>query len=201
MDSSTTFVPHSAQNDNEGAQNDKGGAHNDKGGAQNDKGGAHNDKGGAHNDKGGAHNDNEGAQIDKAETHNDKGGAWNDKSDAHNDNLINFEKRIPRYLLLKPNTFMNQRSYYVYILSSQRNGTLYIGVTNNLVRRLEQHKNKLVAGFTARYDVDKLMLYEIYGDVRDAIEREKQLKGWSRKKKIALFEKENPQWRDLSEDF
>ena len=96
---------------------------------------------------------------------------------------------------------MLQRSYYVYILASQRQGTLYIGVTSNLARRLDQHKQKLVAGFTAQYGVDKLMYYEIYGDVRDAIEREKQLKGWTRKKKIALFEKENTQWRDLSEDF
>ena len=96
---------------------------------------------------------------------------------------------------------MLQRSYYVYILASQSQGTLYIGVTNNLARRLDQHKQKLVAGFTAQYGVDKLMYYEIYGDVRDAIEREKQLKGWTCKKKIALFEKENAQWRDLSEDF
>ena len=96
---------------------------------------------------------------------------------------------------------MLQRSYYVYILSSQRQGTLYIGVTNNLARRIGQHKQKEVAGFTAQYGVDKLMYYEVYGDVRDAIEREKQLKGWTRKKKIALFEKENAQWRDLSEDF
>ena len=96
---------------------------------------------------------------------------------------------------------MLQRTYYVYILSSQRHGTIYIGVTGNLVRRLEQHKSKQVAGFTADYGVDKLMVYEMYGDVRDAIEREKQLKGWSRKKKIALIETENAQWRDLSEDF
>ena len=96
---------------------------------------------------------------------------------------------------------MLQRSYYVYILSSQYQGTLYIGVTSNLARRIEQHKNKSVAGFTARYGVDRLMYYEVYGDIRDAIEREKQLKGWTRKKKIALIEKENDQWRDLSEDF
>lgn len=96
---------------------------------------------------------------------------------------------------------MQRRSFYVYILSNQRQGTLYIGVTNNLERRVTQHKGKLVEGFTTRYGVDKLMYYEIYGDVRDAIEREKQLKGWTRKKKIALLEKENVQWRDLSEDF
>ena len=96
---------------------------------------------------------------------------------------------------------MLQRSCYVYILSSQYQGTLYIGVTNNLARRIEQHKNKLVAGFTARYGVDRLMYYEVYGDIRDAIEREKQLKGWTRKKKIALIEKENDRWHDLSADF
>jgi len=86
---------------------------------------------------------------------------------------------------------MLQRSYYFYILSSQYQGTLYIGVTNNLLRRIAQHKNKEIAGFTARYGIDRLMYYEIYGDVRDAIEREKQIKGWTRKKKIALIEKEN----------
>ena len=96
---------------------------------------------------------------------------------------------------------MLQRSYYVYILSSQYRGTLYVGVTNNLVRRMDQHKSKLVAGFTARYGVDRLIYYEIYGDIRNAIEREKQLRGWTRRKKIALFEKENARWRDLSADF
>ena len=95
---------------------------------------------------------------------------------------------------------MQQRTYSVYILSSLT-GTLYIGVTNNLLRRIDQHKRKLIPGFTARYGVDRLMYYEIYGDVRDAIEREKQLKGWVRRKKVALIEKENADWRDLSEDF
>ena len=95
---------------------------------------------------------------------------------------------------------MQQRTYVVYILGSLR-GTLYIGVTNDLLRRLDQHKNKLVRGFTARYDVDRLLYYESYGDIRDAIEREKQLKGWSRSKKVALIVKENADWRDISEDF
>ena len=95
---------------------------------------------------------------------------------------------------------MLQHTYYVYILSSLK-GTLYIDVTNNLLRRLDQHKSKLSPGFTSRYGVDSLMYYETYGDVRDAIAREKQLKGLSRKKKIALFEKENAEWRDISEDF
>ena len=95
---------------------------------------------------------------------------------------------------------MQQRDYYVYILSSA-SGTLYIGVTNNLLRRLHQHQSKAIGGFTASYNVDKLVFYETYGDVRDAIEREKQLKGWVRKKKVALIEKNNAGWRDLSEDF
>ena len=69
------------------------------------------------------------------------------------------------------------------------------------MRRVDQHKSKLVAGFTARYGVDRLMYYETYADIRDAIEREKQLKGWTRQKKIALIAKENDRWRDLSEDF
>ena len=95
---------------------------------------------------------------------------------------------------------MQQRTYFVYILSSLR-GTLYIGVTNNLVRRVHQHKSKLMPGFTARYDVDRLMYYETFGDIRDAIAREKQLKGWVRRKKVALIEKDNAGWRDLSEEF
>jgi len=87
--------------------------------------------------------------------------------------------------------------YFVYILASQRNGTLYIGVTNDLVRRIYEHKQKLVDGFTKKYNVERLVCYEEYADVRDAITREKQLKKWNRKWKLDLIEKSNPQWNDL----
>lgn len=89
------------------------------------------------------------------------------------------------------------RTYYVYILGSV-SGTLYIGVTGNLRRRMWQHTNHVFYGFTADHNVDRLLYREKYGNVGRAIAREKQLKGWARKKKIALVEKENPKWRDLA---
>jgi putative endonuclease len=89
--------------------------------------------------------------------------------------------------------------YFVYILASKRNGTLYIGVTNNLLSRVAQHKEGRVAGFTTKYDVHKLVYYEKYGDIRAAITREKQMKKWERQWKMRLIEKENPEWRDLFE--
>ena len=89
--------------------------------------------------------------------------------------------------------------YYVYMLANYYNTVLYIGVTNDLNRRLYEHKNNLVPGFTSKYRVHKLVYFETTGDVRVAIEREKQLKGWTRAKKEALIAKENPMWRDLSE--
>ena len=96
---------------------------------------------------------------------------------------------------------MYERQYYVYILASGKNGTLYIGVTNNLAERVNQHKEKLnKKGFTAKYDVDKLVFYEIYGDIGMAIARENQLKWWRRQWKIDLIEKENPSWKDLYQD-
>ena len=89
------------------------------------------------------------------------------------------------------------KNYYVYILSNEAR-TLYIGVTNNLERRMYEHKNKLICGFTKRYNLTKLIYYETTTDIRDAIYREKQLKGWLRSKKIALIEKSNLGWDDLS---
>ncbi len=89
------------------------------------------------------------------------------------------------------------KQYYVYILFSEKNGTLYIGVTSNLVKRIYEHKQKLVNGFTKKYNVDKLGYFEIYKSIEQAIEREKQLKAGSRQKKIDLIEKENPSWKDL----
>ena len=91
--------------------------------------------------------------------------------------------------------------YYVYILTNQYDNVMYIGVTNNLQRRLYEHKKELVEGFTKKYHVHKLVYFEQTPDVRAALEREKQLKGWTRAKKNALVETINPQWRDLSEEW
>ena len=89
------------------------------------------------------------------------------------------------------------KNYYVYILTNEAR-TLYIGVTNDLERRLYEHKNKLIDGFTKKYNLTKLVYYETTIDIRDAITREKQLKGWLRIKKITLIEESNPGWDDLS---
>ena len=90
--------------------------------------------------------------------------------------------------------------YYVYILANKQNGTLYIGVTNDLIKRVYQHKNDVVEGFTAKYKIHHLVWYESCGNVNEAINREKQLKKWNRKWKLALIEKSNPQWRDLYDE-
>ena len=91
----------------------------------------------------------------------------------------------------------HEKHYYVYILASL-SGTLYIGITNNLERRMLEHKEGLVEGFTSQYGVHRLIYFETYRDVRNAIRREKQLKGWRREKKIALIEKVNAGWKDLA---
>jgi putative endonuclease len=88
-------------------------------------------------------------------------------------------------------------AYYVYFLASDRNGTLYVGVTNDLVRRVYEHKNKIVRGFTQRYGVGRLVWFEIYDDPRSAIAREKDIKKWRRAWKLRLIEESNPQWVDL----
>jgi len=90
--------------------------------------------------------------------------------------------------------------YHVYILASAT-GVLYVGVTNNLERRIAQHKEKRVSGFTKRYSVTRLVYFEPYGDVRNAIAREKEIKAWRREKKLALIRSMNPSFRDLSLDF
>ncbi len=89
-------------------------------------------------------------------------------------------------------------SYFVYILASERNGTLYIGVTSNLEQRILQHKNKLFKGFTEKYSIGILVYYEITSSIEQAIAREKQLKKWNRVWKINLIEENNPEWVDLS---
>ena len=89
------------------------------------------------------------------------------------------------------------KNYYVYILASERNGTLYIGVTNDLVRRVYEHKNGLVEGFTKKYKIHNLVYYESSENIESAIQREKILKSWNRKWKLDLIEKNNPEWNDL----
>lgn len=88
------------------------------------------------------------------------------------------------------------KNYYVYILASKKNGTLYIGVTNDLLRRVYEHKKKIFKGFSAKYDIDKLIYFEETDDISAAINREKQLKRWKRDWKIELFIESNPEWED-----
>lgn len=90
--------------------------------------------------------------------------------------------------------------FYVYLMASRKQGTLYLGVTNNLVRRTYEHKNKVTKGFTTQYDVDRLVWFECYDDPTNAIAREKELKKWRRAWKITLIESSNPDWRDLYPD-
>ena len=92
------------------------------------------------------------------------------------------------------------KQYYVYIMTN-RSGTLYTGMTNDLKRRVYQHKQKLIPGFTQKYNITCLVYYETTQDVRAAIAREKQIKGWLRRKKIALIKSKNPNWVDLAEDW
>ncbi len=89
------------------------------------------------------------------------------------------------------------KQYYTYILASKIGGTLYIGVTNNLVRRVYEHREKLVDGFTKQYDVARLVYFEVHSDVEAAITREKQMKKWNRAWKVRLIEGSNPNWSDL----
>ena len=89
------------------------------------------------------------------------------------------------------------KKYYVYIMSNKAH-RLYIGVTSAIQERVFQHKNKVLEGFTSRYTFDRLVYFEVFTDIRSAIDREKQLKGWTRNKKVALIEEQNPWWHDLS---
>lgn len=93
-----------------------------------------------------------------------------------------------------------QKYYYVYILANDRNGTLYVGFTSNLPQRIYEHKHHLTPGFTSRYNVCKLVYFERFEDVHQAIRHEKRLKGWKRNWKKDLIEKYNPTWRDLYDD-
>jgi len=95
----------------------------------------------------------------------------------------------------------NVHQYYVYIISNQKNGTLYVGMTNDLERRAFEHKNKLIEGFTKKYGLNQLVYFEVYRYVNDAILREKRIKKWKRQWKIDLIEEENPEWNDLALDW
>jgi putative endonuclease len=95
---------------------------------------------------------------------------------------------------------MMDKQFYVYMLASKRNGTLYIGVTSDLVQRIWQHKNKMVQGFTNKYNVDRLVYYEKHYNAESAITKEKQMKKWRRAWKIQLIEDRNPDWNDLYND-
>ena len=91
------------------------------------------------------------------------------------------------------------KTYYTYIMSSQNDTTIYVGVTNDLERRVSEHKSGLIPGFTQKYKCKKLVYYESFSDIEQAVGREKQLKGWVRRKKDALIDSVNPEWKDLSE--
>lgn len=89
------------------------------------------------------------------------------------------------------------KDYYVYILASKRNGTLYTGVTSDLIKRVWDHKSHFIKGFTSQYNVHQLVYYEVHGDIMEAIQREKNIKAWKRLWKLRLIEQENPDWEDL----
>ena len=97
--------------------------------------------------------------------------------------------------------YVSTRQFYVYILTNKKNGTLYIGMTNNLERRMYEHKMKMNEGFSKKYNLTKLVYFEIFHSPQDAIKREKHLKKWKRDWKIKLIEKDNHNWQDLSSDW
>jgi putative endonuclease len=92
---------------------------------------------------------------------------------------------------------MLNKNYYIYLLTNWNNTVMYIGVTNDLVRRLYEHKNKLYDGFTKKYNLNKLVYFELFFDINEAVKREKEIKKWRRDKKNKLVESINPEWRDL----
>jgi len=104
--------------------------------------------------------------------------------------------------LIRNPGYMQTKLFYIYILANDRNGTIYIGVTSDLEKRIKQHKTKMYEqSFTAKYSIDKLVYYESTENSESAIAREKQLKNWTRQWKLDLIEKNNPQWKDLSENW
>jgi len=95
---------------------------------------------------------------------------------------------------------MPENNYYVYILTRERNSVFYVGVTNDLIRRVYEHKNNMTSGFTMKHNVKMLVYYEHFESIEDAIEREKLIKKWKRKYKINAIERMNPEWKDLYDD-
>ena len=95
---------------------------------------------------------------------------------------------------------MYDYNYYVYIMTRERNSVFYVGVTNNLIRRIHEHKSKIIRGFTSKYNIKKLVYYEEFSDIHEAIAREKIIKKWKRKYKINAVERMNPEWKDLYYD-
>jgi len=94
-----------------------------------------------------------------------------------------------------------EHNYYVYLLTNKNNGVMYVGVTNNLIRRIDEHRNKRVKGFTEKYNVYKLVYFEETNDIGSALAREKEIKKWRREKKNELVHSVNPEWKDLWSDF
>jgi putative endonuclease len=107
---------------------------------------------------------------------------------------------FPRRRGSRENKIRVNKPFYVYILASKRNGTLYTGVTSNLIQRVWQHKNNIIKGFTQKYNVKILVFYEVHDNSESAITREKRIKKWRRAQKLQLIEKMNPQWRDFYEE-
>lgn len=93
------------------------------------------------------------------------------------------------------------KTYYIYMIANKSNTVLYIGVTNNLERRIFEHKHKIIKGFSSKYNLTKLVYYEEYSDITTAIAREKHLKGWRRSRKNGLVETVNPEWKDLTDEW
>lgn len=105
-----------------------------------------------------------------------------------------------KYFYRNDEVVMYSKWWFVYILTNKRNWTLYVWITSNLPKRIYEHKNKLIEWFSSKYNLDKLVYYERYEEIINAIEREKQLKWLLRIKKLKLIESKNPNWKDLSED-
>ena len=112
-----------------------------------------------------------------------------------------YEENILLDLSFNKTPFKEMRLFYIYILTNKRHGTLYIGITSNLERRIFEHKNSQIDGFTKKYDLKMLVYFDESDDIAAAIQKEKQMKKWNRSWKIALIEKHNPQWVDLAKNW
>ena len=123
---------------------------------------------------------------------------------SNDPDIFSRERRNLKETLERSITFngiMKSHKYYVYILTNKNNKVIYVGMTNNLTRRIYEHKNKLVDGYTKKYNIDKLVYFEETSEVKEAIRREKEIKKWRREKKNRLVETNNPEWKDLSKEY